>query len=260
MKIKCYIINLDRARDRWDATSQKFQELGFDVERIPAIDGRELSPPYPDYSPWRYFLRRGRPVSPQIVACFLSHIKALEIFLATDDEYAMICEDDVSPLPDAMEAINEAMEYADMWDLLRLNGIKPTRGVNFVDLANGYHLCCDLKTASGNGAKIVNRLAAERIIAKTLPMRLPHDVALFYDLPFGVREVTVQPSPILLNGSLYQNSCIGTEPKPDGVSYWFCRVFVTFPCRVAARTIRKISRYYWAKKQKSLAKKRAAPQ
>ena len=256
MKYKCYIINLDRAPDRWEATSKKFLEQGFDVVRVPAIDGKELQLPHPDFIAWQYFLLRGRPVIPQIIGCSLSHIKALETFLDTDDEFALICEDDVTPMPGTSEIIEEAMAYSDQWDLLRLNGIKPTRGIDFASLSGGYHLCCDLKTASGNGAKIVNRHAARRIIEKTLPIRFPHDVALFYDFPIGIREVSVQPFPIQLNDVLYKKSCIGMEPKAKEFRYFFPRLFVTFPYRTCARTVRKISRIYWALKQKAIAKKR----
>lgn len=248
--MKCYIINLDRAPDRWNATAQKFEDLGFDVVRIAAIDGKTLSPPYPDFSPFLYFCCRGRPISAAKIACFKSHLKALETFLATDDEFAMICEDDVTPQAELSEIVEKAMRYADVWDLLRLNGIKPTRGVDFAVLSDRYRLGCDLKTASGNGAKIVNRRAARAILDKTLPIRLPHDVTLFYDLPIGIREVSVRPFPIALNEPLAEKSGIGGELPPRGWRYALGRIFIVAPTRAVCRTIRKISRIYWAARRR----------
>jgi len=244
--LDCYIINLDRAKDRWDKISDKFSCTGMNVIRVPAVDGEELSQPYPDYAPWRYFFYYGRIATPNIIACCLSHIKALQAFLETDAQHAVICEDDVYPQPELDEVIEEAMRYSDHWDLLRLNGIKPTRGINFVKLSHGYQLCCDLKTASGNGAKIVNRHAAETIIKKLLPVKFPHDVALFYDWPVGIREVTVQPSPILLDEQTCKKSTIGRDPRFPTFHPATLRHVISFPYRVCSRMTRKISRICWA--------------
>jgi len=244
--LDCYIINLDRAADRWKNVSEKFSSLGFNVIRFSAIDGQMLQVPHPDFSAWKYFFYYGRPAVPTKIACYFSHIEVLKAFLETDRDHAMICEDDIFPQPECLDVVRNAMRYSDSWDLLRLNGIKPTRGFDFIDLLHGYHLCCDLKTASGNGAKIVNRRAAEIIVNKCLPMRLPHDVTLFYDWPIGIREMTVQPFPILLNETLCTNSTIGTEPRYPLWHPATLRHFISLPYRVCSRTTRKISRICWA--------------
>lgn len=255
MKMKCYIINLDRARDRWAAVSQNFGELGFDVERIVAIDGRNLFPPYADFAPWRYFFCHGRPIAPNVIACHFSHLKALETFLSTDEEYALICEDDVTPEPETEEIIAEAMKYADRWDMLRLCAFKPTRGIVFASLPHGYHLQSDLKTASGNCARIVNRYAAEQILKKCVPMVHPHDVVLYYEWPIGIREATVSPFPIKLN-DFNNDSCIGGEPRYPKWHYVSLRYLVLWPYRICSRTTRKISRIYWALKQSRAGNKK----
>ena len=240
--LDCYIINLDRAQDRWDAAAEKFRSLGLNVIRVSAIEGKNLVFPHPDFAAWRYFFWYGREMAPNKVACYFSHIKALKTFLETDKEHAMICEDDVLPLPELMDAVNDAMQYSDSWDFLRLNGVKPTRGVSFATLSHGFRLCCDLKTASGNGAKIVNRYAAETIVSKCLPMRLPHDVTLFYDWPVGIREVTVQPFPVLLNEATRKKSTIGEESRYPFLHPASLRFFISLPYRLFSRTTRKMAR------------------
>jgi len=244
--LDCYIINLDRAKDRWDIISNKFSATQMNVVRVQAIDGKDLSYPYPDYAPWQYFFYYGRIATPYSVACCLSHIKVLRIFLETDAKHAMICEDDVYPIPELGEVIEDAMRYSDHWDMLRLNGIKPTRGINFARLSHGYQLCCDLKTASGLGARIVNRYAAETILKKQVPVKLAHDVALFYDWPIGIREVTVQPFPIALNESVYRKSTIGGDPSYPLFHPAALRHVISLPYRFCSRTTRKISRICWA--------------
>lgn len=239
---KCYIINLDRAPERWKKSSNEFEQLGLEVVRVPAVDGRELTRPYPYLAPWRYFFCYGRPITPQEVACFTSHLKALKTFLETDDEYALICEDDVTPSPQTLKIIDAAFEYADCWDLLRLNAYKPTKGPKFATLFDDYALTCDVKTSSGAGAQLVNRRAAQLILSRITPIRAPYDVALFYNLPLGFREASVSPSPIYFN-QLNDNSCIGFRPRARGFGPFLAKVFVTTPYRLTARSIRKISRW-----------------
>ena len=250
--LDCYIINLDKSIDRWHATSEKFRSLGLNVIRVPAVDGKTLRFPHPDFAAWRYFLCYGRKIMPNKVACYFSHIKTLQAFLDSEHEYAMICEDDVTPCPELMAIVEKAMQYCDCWDLLRLCAIRPTRGWDFADLPHGYRLGCDLKTASGNGGKIVNRYAAERIIKKCLPMRLPHDVTLFYDWPIGIREVSVRPFPIQLNNVMAQDSNIGVQPVPPFFDTLLLAHLTRLPYLISSRTTRKISRiccamkhYFW---------------
>jgi glycosyl transferase family 25 len=244
--LDCYIINLDCAHDRWNASSEQFRSFGLNVIRIPTIEGKDLTFPHPDFAPWRFFFWYGRQRVPNEVACFFSHIKALKTFLATDKKHAMICEDDVLPLPELMDVVYEAMCHSQSWDLLRLNAIKPTHGYHFATLSHGFQLCCDLKTSSGSGAYIVNRHAAEAIIKKHLPMTLVYDVALFYDWSIGLREVTVQPFPVLLNKSTYTHSTIGTRTRYPLLHPVSFRHIISLPYRICSRTSRKISRIRWA--------------
>ena len=240
--LDCYIINLDQSIERWNDVSTKFGTFGLNVIRVPAIAGKSLQFPHPDFAAWRYFLCHGRKMMPNKVACYFSHIKALRTFLESKNEYAMICEDDVTPCPELLEIVEKAMEYSDCWDSLRLCAIKPTRGWDFAELPHGYRLGCDLKTASGNGGKIVNRYAAERIIKKCLPMRLPHDVTLFYDWPIGIREVSVRPFPIQLNCVLAQDSNIGVQPSYPFFHPLTIAQVTRLPYHILSRTARKISR------------------
>lgn len=244
--LDCYIINLDRSVERWDISSEKFREAGLNVIRVPAIAGSELQFPHPDFAPWRYFFWYGRKMYPNKVACYFSHIKALRTFLDSGQDFAMICEDDVVPCLELQDVIDAAMRYSDAWDLLRLGGWKPTQGLDFAELPHGYRLGCDLKTASGNGGKIVNRFAAERIIERLLPMRLPHDVSLFYDWPIGIREMSVRPFPILLNEPMSESSSIGEQPPHSLWDPIILTHLTKFPYRVASRSVRKLSRIYWA--------------
>ena len=244
--LDCYIINLDHARDRWSTTFERFSTLRLNVIRVSAIEGKDLIFPHPDFAAWRYFFWCGHRVAPNEVACYFSHIKAMKAFLETNKEYAMICEDDVVPLPGLMDVIKDAMQYSHAWDCLRLNGIKPTKGVPFAALPHEFQLCCDLKTSSGAGANIMSRYAAKTVIERLLPMRLPYDVALFYDWPIGIREAVVQPFPIRLDETMHDDSTIGKRMRYPLLHPASIRHLTSLPYRIFSRTSRKLSRIYWA--------------
>ncbi len=241
--LDCYIINLDKSVDRWKTVSERFRTLGLNVIRVPAIAGKDLSFPHPDFAGWRYFFWYGRKMMPNKVACYFSHLKALRTFLDSDKLHAMILEDDATTCPELMKVVDAAMEYCDSWDLLRLCAIKPTRGWDFAELPHGYRLGCDLKTASGNGGKIVNRHAAKRILEKLLPMRMPHDVSLFYDWPIGIREVSIRPFPIEQEP---KTTDIGEQPRHSLFDPLTLSHLTKVPYKIASRGTRKIARIYWA--------------
>lgn len=243
----CYIINLDRASERWDFVSKKFAQLGFDIIRVPAIEGKLLKLPCENVSQWKYFFLYGRPISFGAIGCYLSHIKTLNLFLESGKEHALICEDDVSPVPELPEVINESMEYANKWDLLRLNGLKQPPSVAFAQLSKGFELCSDLKYTSCTGGMVVNRFAAQTIIKKLLPMKMPYDLALYCDFPVGIREASVNPYPIQFR-EIFE-SCIGTTERYPILHPAMFRYLTVLPYRIISRLFRLKYRRWFAKKQ-----------
>ena len=45
-----FIINMDSAVERWRHVEKAFGETGIPFERLPAINGRELKLPIPEFS------------------------------------------------------------------------------------------------------------------------------------------------------------------------------------------------------------------
>lgn len=248
--LDCYIINLDRAKDRWDTIFSKFSKLDLNIIRVPGIEGKTLEMPCENVSPWRYFLFYGRPLHLTAVGCYLSHIKALRQFLDSGKEHALICEDDGTPDPRLPEIIHEALQYADRWDLLRLNGLNQPPSITFAKLSEGFELCSDLRYTSCVAGIVVNRTAAQKIIGKLLPMRMPYDVALYYDFPIGIREASVKPYPIRFVE--WPESCIGEIPRYPLFHPAIIRYLTVLPYRIISRLYRLRYRKIFAEKQAAL--------
>ena len=106
MSIKYYVINLDRSTDRLKSVTSQCEDQNINLERIPAYDGNTLDlKELADDAACRYEM--GRSIQPGEVGCFLSHRKALEEFLLSGEEFAVILEDDATMSKNFSRAISD---------------------------------------------------------------------------------------------------------------------------------------------------------
>ncbi len=241
--IDCYIINLDRSRDRWELIRQSPGLSRLNMIRVSAVDGKQLTLPCPEFSPWGYFWCFGRVITKTKIACCLSHVKTMRMFLDSGKEHALICEDDVSGVPELPEILEEVLKYSDAWDFVRLCGFRQKAFIPFADLGNGYRLVSDLKCGTSNGAYLVNRKAAQILVKKLVPMWMNTDVAIYHGIPNGIREATVTPFPIPLT-EMKENSNIGNSPKYPLLHPAIVRFATVIPYRFFTRTWRMAHRLH----------------
>jgi glycosyl transferase, family 25 len=172
-----YVINLDRCADRLAAIGQKCGEAGLHLERIAAIDCREL-----EQIPWRaqYDEARNRreylgPLTPGEIACFLSHRRAWGAFLQTNDPAAVFLEDDVIPLAGADEIDRVMQQVADFPGplLCKMNTLHGAR-----QTGRTTRLRRSLLPPLTGAAHGMNRAAAEKLLSFTATFHEPVDVCL----------------------------------------------------------------------------------
>jgi glycosyl transferase family 25 len=193
--LHAYIINLDSARDRWSYVAKFFGATNFTLTRVPGVDGYALDFPIPEYSERRYRWFHGRPTSPGHVGCYLSHVRAMEAFLATDEPYALIGEDDLSLGPDFEAIVEAALRSSDRWNILRLTGLSAGAPKPIARLHGDYSLCLNFGRLKGTGAYLLDRRAATALSVGLLPMWLPIDHALDREWFHGLRAASVFPFP-----------------------------------------------------------------
>jgi len=105
------VINLEKDAVRWDSVLQETATPLFNTKRVDAINALEL--PEHDF------------VSSGVHAAWLSHLKAMSIFLESDAEFALIAEDDFHIIN--LKELSSYIEILNMlkWDMVQLGFLKP---------------------------------------------------------------------------------------------------------------------------------------
>lgn len=161
------IINLDRSYARWQHMSGHLDKLGFDYQRITAIDGNDISNQiinrhYAAIENRRCYFA---PLRMTEIACFLSHRKALSYFLEQGKQDCLILlEDDVAFLncPALRQNLNAlAMRVANNGSVLVKLYAKRTVSGNLLQVANSsVHLVKPVLAPLGTQAQMWNRNSA----------------------------------------------------------------------------------------------------
>jgi len=109
--IHLYVINLDRDVDRWNSVLNESSHSYLETHRVKAIDAHDL--PSQDF------------VAPGVHAAWLSHIKAMNAFLESGLEFAIIAEDDFQiTRPSELLTHIETLSNLD-WDMVQLGFLRP---------------------------------------------------------------------------------------------------------------------------------------
>ena len=90
-----YLVSLKEDEVRRSELKKCFVNYYDKFTRIEAVDGRKLTAKEYYEKTIRFFIKNKKIMSPAELGCTLSHIKALESFLETGSDYALILEDDI---------------------------------------------------------------------------------------------------------------------------------------------------------------------
>jgi glycosyl transferase family 25 len=178
--MRTYLINLARRPDRLAAMIRQTGPLGLSLERIEAVDARSEEPGVVN----RWFTETG-PLGeiPQgDKACFLSHRRAWEMFVAGGESHAVFLEDDVRLSASAAAlltsngwvpsnvAVVKLEHYGPAGQRVLLDGIRA--------VGEDFRLGRMLSRHTGAAAYILSRRAAELLLHQTR-FNLPVDHLLF---------------------------------------------------------------------------------
>jgi glycosyl transferase family 25 len=221
--LQTWVINLDRAPDRLARISAQLQRLKLPFTRLPAVDARALS------SAQRAALdepayRRKHGKTPVLgeLGCYLSHVQAMGLFLASDAEYALVLEDDAL-LHDSLPAVLQGLlRCPGRWDMVKLSAVHSGTPVPMLQVAPGHHLAVMLSRCTGSSAYLMNRRAATAYAQGLLPMSLPYDHVFDLGWRFGLKVRMVTPTPCTHDEQI--PTTIETAPTATRKFHWTRRL------------------------------------
>jgi glycosyl transferase family 25 len=195
-KIKAYILNLDRATERLQYVLPQVSSLDIPFRRIPAIDGN--TPPkdkineLTDINSYiNYF--RTLP-EPGTIGCTLSHEIAWRLFLKSDDEFAIIFEDDVKFDPQQLrQTVESVIKKKHLWDIVGFELNHSGCPMKMAELSRRKFLATYFTNVKHAGAYIINRTAAHRLLQKLYPIKMPVDHYFTRSWEFGLKFCGVEP-------------------------------------------------------------------
>jgi glycosyl transferase family 25 len=171
----------------------------------------------------------------------------MRLFLATGESHALIGEDDISLGPDFDGVLQAAMDHSGSWNILRLTGLSARLPLKVAPLTNHYSLSINLGRTKGAGAYVLDRRAAETLLTRLLPMRLPFDHAIDREWFFGLRSLAVHPFP----GSQVEGDFLSTVQRGTFPKFAESRRLMTvYPYQFVNETLRlwfRGGRYLWAR-------------
>ena len=201
-----YVINLDRSQERWHRINAHLNDFGLISRRISAVDAKSLPlevlhQHYDSKINQSDFFIALKPVE---IACFLSHRKALDVFINNSEKlFAIILEDDV-------EFVTNPKVYQEQWvDILNVNSPvmlklfrrRPISGKNVWKSARGKNQISYLDKVVhaklvplGTQGQVVNRAAAVKLLAAFDQFSMPVDVAYQHWWQHGVKVLVATPN------------------------------------------------------------------
>ncbi len=199
--IGAYVINLDSSSKRWAEVSSQANLAGMQIDRVPGVDGRSISAAQRAGFNEKEFLRRnGRQMLPGEYGCYRAHMRALEAFLSSNYETAIIMEDDVELCQDFTQraaALLRAVPSAEVVKLLNHRS-KWCRTVAVSDYGDAVGRC--LHGPQGSAAcYIVTRVGARKLLEGASNIVFPFDMTLERGWKTGVNIYTVKHNMVELS-------------------------------------------------------------
>ena len=193
--MRIIVINLDQDTDRRQRIESRLLELGLPWERLPAVDGRRLTPRQEALIDRAGQTARGLRISPGAIGCWLSHRQAHRMIADGTRQMALVLEDDLL-INDNLPGVLERMERgaAGSFDVVRLHRFKVRRSfVPVRHIAGGDTIGFVCPVDSGAQAYVMTREAANRLI-ESIP-RMVHlaDHALYEHWTHGLVVCSIDP-------------------------------------------------------------------
>ena len=224
--MKCVVINLPRAKTRLQAIAGQFNQLNIDFETLEATDWRDLNEQdYENVDREARDKEGRRALSPGMIACHLSHRKAMAVTMHGQSDLTAIFEDDVTLAPNlagVLQTLQRAHSAGLDFDIVFLHRIKTY--LQFVTLKKiDDSLKLGITRYSDRGALgyVISRGAAGKLLRRYPKMvhQLDHTLHAYWESGLNVFSLE---HPVVFHGneagshSFLQETADGRSDRPAG--------------------------------------------
>jgi glycosyl transferase family 25 len=212
MTVTIQCISLADQHDRRQYMRAQLDALGmpyrfFDAVRV------DLSHGWPEmYARKRRLAHSGVDLRAGEIGCYLSHRQVWQRFLAGDDELCLVIEDDVELHADFAEVVNALCDSHADWEFVRLFAIMKKPSFPARPIIGPYRIVDYLAQPNGTQGYLLNRRAAERLVAYTATMWQAIDMAIDCEWDHGVAVQGVEPH-VLAHPEIFETT-LGDSNKP----------------------------------------------
>ncbi len=191
-----FCLNLKRSPNRRRHMVSQAELLGLDITFVDAIDGQNLKDEtiFEYNSDWRRKL--GHPLKINEIGCSLSHKKALNTFLESEHDFAIILEDDVTLAPNLL-TVFDACKKIPGWDVLNLGIAYDYDGLyNLRTALDNYTVFVPCKVTRGAYGFAYSRKGAKKILTMNKMIHYAFDKQMALSYKNDIRHLAILPAPI----------------------------------------------------------------
>ncbi|GEO82586.1 glycosyltransferase family 25 protein [Pararhodospirillum oryzae] len=193
-----FVINLERSDIRRQRVLRGLAKVGVEATVWKAVDGASLDvATAPRYDQARRLARFGHDLTPNEIACALSHLACIEAALAEGFDKICILEDDVIVAPDFKAVLDACFALPAGADMVKLYGLRrrPSRPV--AELTPTRTLVRPLHATCGAQGYVLDRVGMKKALAACTPLIMQIDIALDRYWANGLALFAVLPSPLI---------------------------------------------------------------
>lgn len=194
MSFPIYVINMKSALKRWELVQASGKNANLNLIRVDAVDGNSI-PKYEwvDINEKEFILNTARNIFPGEYGCYRSHMLALEMFVASEEDHGIILEDDILLDVAIIERVKDIVTAADGFDVVKLVNHRAQGFITLACTPNGDSIGRTLFGPQGSAAAyLVSKAGAELLLKSLRTMSLPWDVALEKYWKIGANVLTIK--------------------------------------------------------------------
>lgn len=229
MTIATYVINLDGSTERLDLIRRRLDAFDIAFERVPAFDGRKLDlATVADYDAGRAMTYMGRRLVGGEIGCYRSHLAVAERFLTSDAHYALVLEDDASPLCNPVTLLAQTLPDLEVidpdWLLLNIgnNKLKIITPLSRYGLdGREYALSAAHYFPMTTSAIVWSRKGAQRFVDEHRAIFAPVDNYFRYWLTREGHGYSFWPAPVTTTNSASLIDAAGAAYRQNNNRKWY---------------------------------------